>query len=79
MTDETMETLYRERKDWLRAVSAKEADVVQDSDGEFVYMQDEIGTAGEDGYSFSKYKVRLPKSLELANIFDGQNLRSQRD
>lgn len=71
MTEETRQALHRERKQWLETISAKEGDVIQDANGEFVYMQDELGTVGEAGYSFNRYKVRLPRSLELSNIFNG--------
>lgn len=68
MPKELLEDLLEERADWLRDFGEAGLHVHEDDVGEYILIEVENGTAGEDGYSFDWTKVRLPKHLQTKNI-----------
>ncbi len=65
--DEVLDELddrYSKIVEWLAENNLTPGDVLTDDDGrEFVFMEEELGTAGEEGYSITQRKVYLDQIL----------------
>lgn len=68
MPENIIEDLYRERIEWLEWMCVRGSEVYEDDDGEYIIIESDNGTSGEDGYSVDQVKVRLPKQIQLINI-----------
>ncbi len=61
------EQLYR-RAEWIENMGFKEGDVMEEKNGkEYVYVETEHGTVGEDDHHFDLDKVYIPEELQTLN------------
>lgn len=62
---ETMEFIAEKQLEWLQERGLSFADLLEDEDGEFVYIAEESG--GVDEFSVESIKVYLPDFTEELN------------
>lgn len=65
MLPDYSDDIHAQRELWLSDYCAKEGDVMRDDVGEYIIIEVENGTAGDDGYSIDKTRIYLPKAIQL--------------
>lgn len=61
---DAVDELFLQRESFLSQYGCKENDVLQDDEGEFVFIEDESGSPGLD-YSVGVKRVYVPESLSF--------------
>lgn len=69
VNDEFITTMMEKRELWLESIGRTEDDVMEDKDGEYVFVEGDTGHPKDPGYLSYHQKTYLPDEYQKDAIF----------